>query len=1002
MHSRMTKKLIALVLVVCFLLGSFISIESSEVYAAKKSKKQSITLNYKEYTIKKGKTLKLKASVSPSKLKQKKVIWVSSNSKVATVKNGKVKAVSKSGKAVITAKVKGTKLSAKTVIHIGTPVKKAVFSTKNISMVKGEIKSIKASVLPKKSTVKSIKYVSSNNNVAKVDNKGNVTAVAAGTVKISAIPKDEAGKKAVMTVTVTDYTAPVTPVNPPVAPVAQKLSFTVTFDSNGGSAIPSQIVDAGGVAIKPNDPTREGYSFDYWSYDDEKYDFSTPIYSNIKLIAEWSEKEIDNLADDIVDKGDLQYLYDKGVIDVSYGKDGSVEDINGKFTDEKIYDEDDALDYMKENTSFLNGFSDCSSDVFSQSTDDESYYRMTPEVKGIPVLGSQVILSTDDSGTVTGLTSSFESKITDVSTYTDISEDEAIEEALYEVMNSEMVDSYITANLDDGEEYQTLYDDFYDALEATAELIIYAADDTDKPRLVYKVDVSGPFFDIEDDGDIGFIFKTVFVNANDEYDDEGTIYLTIDHSEDWTDTSVNSSDISGVNKGTINVQKDGNKYRLLDNTRNIGIFKTKHCSFLWWNWIGDLPGEIATTGGSNNHVDDEAVYCMVNMKKTYDYYKNVLGRKSFDGKGADVIVSYDYYDKNYGGGKYYNAAWCSGDTQQFIFGNDGNLFKGADVFGHEFTHAVINYIVGDGHNNTLTYIKESGALNESYADIMGNIIEGKADNGRWLMGEDTYSVIRSMSSPSSFNDPEHYNDRFLGSQDHYGVHTNSSIFNFAAYKMMTDERTSGVSNDTWAKVFYKSLYRLTTDATFLQARRAVLYAANRVGFTQEQQQAIKDAYDAVGIVEPDSIRIVLTWGSEPEDLDSHLVGPMYGSDGRFHIYFEDKTYFDKDNNIFVADLDYDDTTSYGPEVTTIHDMYPGEYYFYVHDYTTGESADSTVMARSGATIKIYKGKSKNPIATYSINSNSSGTIWNVCKLVIKNGNVNVTPINTYDSVATYE
>ena len=41
-------------------------------------------------------------------------------------------------------------------------------------------------------------------------------------------------------------------------------NFSVTFDSLGGSAVQSQIVESGGVAQKPDDPTKEGFIFDGW------------------------------------------------------------------------------------------------------------------------------------------------------------------------------------------------------------------------------------------------------------------------------------------------------------------------------------------------------------------------------------------------------------------------------------------------------------------------------------------------------------------------------------------------------------------------------------------------------------------------------------------------------------------------------------------------------------------------------------------------------------------
>lgn len=66
-------------------------------------------------------------------------------------------------------------------------------------------------------------------------------------------------------------------------------TFTVTFDSNGGTAVASQTVNEGDAATEPEDPTRDGYEFVAWYLDGEEYDFSTSVTSDITLVAQWEE-----------------------------------------------------------------------------------------------------------------------------------------------------------------------------------------------------------------------------------------------------------------------------------------------------------------------------------------------------------------------------------------------------------------------------------------------------------------------------------------------------------------------------------------------------------------------------------------------------------------------------------------------------------------------------------------------------------------------------------------
>lgn len=67
-------------------------------------------------------------------------------------------------------------------------------------------------------------------------------------------------------------------------------TFTVSFDTAGGSKVASQKVRDGAKASRPADPTRSGHSFDGWYKGDAKYDFSTPVTADLTLTARWRAK----------------------------------------------------------------------------------------------------------------------------------------------------------------------------------------------------------------------------------------------------------------------------------------------------------------------------------------------------------------------------------------------------------------------------------------------------------------------------------------------------------------------------------------------------------------------------------------------------------------------------------------------------------------------------------------------------------------------------------------
>jgi hypothetical protein len=87
----------------------------------------------------------------------------------------------------------------------------------------------------------------------------------------------------------------------------------------------------------------------------------------------------------------------------------------------------------------------------------------------------------------------------------------------------------------------------------------------------------------------------------------------------------------------------------------------------------------------------------------------------------------------------------------------------------------------------------------------------------------------------------------------------------------------------------------------------------------------------IGSAGSGSAKIKLTWGTDPSDLDSHLTGPDSATAGaRFHVYYSDKGSLT--SNPF-AELDVDDTSSFGPEVITISKFTAGTYRYSVHHYS---------------------------------------------------------------------
>lgn len=249
-----------------------------------------------------------------------------------------------------------------------------------------------------------------------------------------------------------------------------------------------------------------------------------------------------------------------------------------------------------------------------------------------------------------------------------------------------------------------------------------------------------------------------------------------------------------------------------------------------------------------------------------DFYGAVFGRNSIDDEGMTIISTVHFFNR------YCNAFW---NGIQMTYGDGDNktclpLSGGLDVVGHELTHGVTEF------TSNLIYENESGALNESFSDIMGNTIEFYADEtGRdplgvpdWLIGEDViiapdvFPGFRNMGDPAEDNDPDHYSLLLVGADDNGFVHSNSGISNHAYYLAVNGGQNAGcvaqnghaathtadcdvvvpaVGLATARQVFYDGYTALPEFANFCDARNSTVAMAGA------NAAAISSTWDAVGV-----------------------------------------------------------------------------------------------------------------------------------------------------------
>lgn len=199
-HPARVKRIICLLLTAVLLLAHPAALAADPVAVA------AITLNETAVSLPLGKSVSLKAAAEPKNASNKKIVWSSSDEGVATVKNGKVTAAG-IGRATVTAAAEdGGGAAAAVEVTVFAPVKKITLSeAKPFSLPPFVPWRITALAEPSDATDLSVKWSSSDEKVAAVDDRGVVTGIAPGKANIVAEAADGGGARAKVTVQIKKY-----------------------------------------------------------------------------------------------------------------------------------------------------------------------------------------------------------------------------------------------------------------------------------------------------------------------------------------------------------------------------------------------------------------------------------------------------------------------------------------------------------------------------------------------------------------------------------------------------------------------------------------------------------------------------------------------------------------------------------------------------------------------------------------------------------------------------
>lgn len=494
--------------------------------------------------------------------------------------------------------------------------------------------------------------------------------------------------------------------------------------------------------------------------------------------------------------------------------------IDGSFSDEKVANKSDAKKVLK-NLLKVDGENDLEF-ISKNKNSDISSYRFNQTYKSIVVYNQNVILSVDKNGNILGFSGYYIPDVT-VDINPKISENEAINIVKEKLGEGSNVLKNQLAILAENSSFKLVYIISGYSFNELKEYTISAIDGQ-----ILKEIIPVDFIATELEG----LDKKKFTIDIENYDVMGEKYYNFYDKE----RKISLADVRGTSQITslVTALPRSNAY------------------------------DVSETVIKDDVFSKAAVSSMAYFEKIYDYYKTVLNRNSYDNEGSPIIVNLGVKNSLLlGGGELDNAYWSSITNQMYIGEYNGKYFSASlDVLAHEFTHGVNQSIVNfaktpkDEDKNKAF---ESRALDEAYADILGSLIEGK----NWTIAEDN-EILRDLTNPNAYESPSevggqyYFPDGYIRENetltdclkrnnletafdyDNGGVHQNANVVGHAAYLM--ESYGAFKNKEEMAKVWYQSLFYLSSYSKFEDCALSVIQAAKNLGLSNDSIAKITKAF----------------------------------------------------------------------------------------------------------------------------------------------------------------
>lgn len=488
---------------------------------------------------------------------------------------------------------------------------------------------------------------------------------------------------------------------------------------------------------------------------------------------------------------DLQALNDgKAVV---YSHNDRVTFVDGKCSDKPVRSMDDAADVVLSMVGLLGGNDKTQFIPWRSLTDTfgSRYYVFKQLYAGTTVMGGAVKVITDAEGNMIGLSSSIETDLPEIDAMKGITAEEAVQIV---IRQAEENDRPVPA----------VFEDLTDKMILPVILSLDIDDEEaeNASRFVWVVYTDNPESNVNHSSELPYLAHYVTMDGEYLYSLEtimpGDAASSTGFDTEYVFEFMEPVDYTGyvdLSDGTekeitVTVMRDKRTgmYYLGNIERKIVVAKC-------WDFLYGGGRVVLESSPDNLEWDQVGLLSLYNYCRAYDYYK-AIGWNGGDGLGTPILILNDFQDESHV--QVDNAAFIGNylGWSMFLTSYANDLSQCLDVIAHEFTHCVTDAVMT--YNS---YMNDFGAINEAMSDIQGKICEimagdtaGSSEESAWTMGYGSLTPVRSMSNPHLYGQPAFSWDLYYKPKvqtptvvnDYGGVHSNSSLLNVIAYRLIKD------------------------------------------------------------------------------------------------------------------------------------------------------------------------------------------------------------------------